>query len=249
MKVVMNLAFTQGDTASFNNAYRIYLSSADPTEVSDAITMRVTFLALSGDTSSMNSIHSRVGINPMLLRSMATAYLVTGDTLRSLQYSIAFLDSPAAAAGDWAWAITLAAATGAADWGSIYNRGEEKFGYCLPVMLARLKAPVIAGIEPDRHDLLRRCILIRPDGAEVLETAAMWYSAAGIADSALIYASRALAGTAHPSAGVFSLAVNSALASGHHREAEAAARYALSEYPNNLFFQAVLSEMSCQSEN
>lgn len=249
MKVVMNLAFTQGDTTAFNNAYSIYLSSADPSELSEAITMRVTFLALSGDTTSMNAIHSRAGMNPMLLRSMATAYLVTGDTLRSLQYSIAFLDTPAAAAGDWAWAITLSAATGSADWYSIYNRAEEKFGYCLPVMLARLRAPVIAGIEPDRRDLLRRCILVKPDGAEVLETAAMWYSAAGIPDSALIFASRAIAGTSHPSAGVFSLAVNSALASGNQMEALASVRYALSEYPGNRSFQNLFSEMSCQSEN
>ncbi len=112
MKVMMNLAFTRADTASFNSIFELYSNSADDSELNSAITMRVSFLSLTGDTASLNYIHSRAGMNPMMLRSMATAHMALGDTLKSLQYSLAFLDSPAAAAEDWARTISLSAITG-----------------------------------------------------------------------------------------------------------------------------------------
>ncbi len=131
MKVRMNLAFEEGDREAFDRAFDIYIRNAGASDLHSAITMKVTFTALSGDTTALNDIHSRSGMNPMLLRSMASAYLVNGDTLRSLEYSLAFLDSPAAAAGDWAKTITLSAVTrrpitihsilkGRTGWGSAY---------------------------------------------------------------------------------------------------------------------------------
>lgn len=244
LKVAMNLAFARGDTSSFNDLYDRYTLVSDPSAMNEAITMRVTFLALTGDTTALNSIHSRAGMNPMILRSMASAYLVNGDTLRSLQYSMAFLNSPAAAAGDWAKTITLAAVTGGANWDSLYNKGEDRLGYCLPIMLARLRAPVIAGIEPDRRDLLERCVLIKPDGAEVLETAAMWYSAAGFPDSALVWGSRALAASPDPGRSHFYMVINSAIDAGCYAEARAAAEYAVASYPESIEFAAILSGLN-----
>lgn len=240
LKVAMNLAFSRGDTTAFNALYHRYGLVSDPTEMNEAITMRVTFLALTGDTIALNSIHSRAGMNPMLLRSMASAYMVNGDTLRSLQYSLAFLDSPAAAAEDWAKTVTLAAFTGAADWDSLYEEGEDRLGHCLPLMLARLRAPVIAGAEPDRRDLLERCLLIKPDGGEVLETAAMWYSAAGMPDSALEYGSRVLAASPRPTPSKFSIVIDSAIQAQKFQEARAAAEYAVSVFPGDIRFIALL---------
>ncbi len=241
MKVMMNLAFARADTSAFNSIFELYSGKADESELNAAVTMRVSFLSLTGDTASLNYIHSRGGMNPMLLRSMATAHMVLGDTLRSLQYSRAFLDTPAAAAEDWARTITLAAATGGADWDSLYLEAEHRLGHCLPVMLARLRAPVITLGQADRRDLLERCILIKPDGSEVLETTAMWYSAAGYPDSTLLYASRAIAGEQKPSRTSFSLALNAALESDNFTEAAITARYGIHCYPGIVGHRAVLA--------
>lgn len=239
MKVRMNLAFEEGDSEAFDRAFNIYMRNARPSDVHSAITMKVTFTALSGDTAALNDIHSSSGMNPMLLRSMASAYLVNGDTLRALQYSLAFLESPAAAAGDWAKTITLAAVTRQASYDSLYLEGEKRLGICIPIMLARLRAPVIAGDPPDRRDLLERCLLVKPDGAEVLETAALWYSVSDRPDSALIYGSRALAVASDPRQSLFALVINSALESGRVTEALAAAEYGGSLHPGNLEFAAI----------
>ncbi|MCD4707965.1 MAG: hypothetical protein K8S62_09530 [Candidatus Sabulitectum sp.] len=241
MKVMMNLAFARADTSAFNRLYFLYTGKADESEINTAVTMRVSFLSLTGDTASLNSIHSRGGMNPMLLRSMATAHMVLGDTLRSLQYSRAFLDTPAAAANDWAKTITLAAVTGAADWDSLYIEAEHRLGYCLPVMLARLRASVIACDQADRRDLLERCILIKPDCSEVLETAAMWFSTAGSQDSTLLFASRAIAGQMMPSRMSFSLALNAALELKNYTEAAITARYGAYCYPSVPGHRAVLA--------
>lgn len=241
MKVMMNLAFERTDSTAFNTLYRQYMNTANEDELNEAITMRVTFLALTGDTTSLNYIHSRAGLNPMLLRSMATAYMAQGDSSRSLQYSLAFLDSPAASPVDWARTITLAAVTGQADWDSIYLQAENRLGYCLPTMLSRLRASVIADNTADRRDLLERCLLVKPDGIEVLETAAMWYSAAGIPDTTLIYASRAIASQTSPSMTAFSLALNAALESGNFTEAAITARYGALCYPSVVGHRAVLA--------
>ncbi|MCK5034704.1 MAG: hypothetical protein KAS73_02345 [Candidatus Sabulitectum sp.] len=241
MKVMMNLAFSRADTSAFNSIFELYSSAADDSELNTAVTMRVTFLSLTGDTTSLNYIHSRGGMNPMLLRSMSTAFMVQGDTLRSLQYSIAFLDTPVAEAADWAKTITLAAVTGEADWNSIYEEAERELGYCLPVMLARLRASVIATDQADRRDLLQRCLLIKPDGSEVLETAALWYSAADNPDSTLLFASRAIASQTKPSRAIFSLALNAALESGNFTEAAITARYGAYCYPSIPGHRAVLA--------
>jgi hypothetical protein len=241
MKVMMNLAFVRGDSSSFNSIFNLYMNSADESELNNAVTMRVSFLAMSGDTASLNLIHSRSGMNPMLLRSMATAQMALGDTVLSLQYSRAFLETPAAEAQDWAQTITLAAVTGKENWDSLYIEAEDRLGFCLPVMLARLRASVIAEGTADRRDLLQRCILIKPDGYEVLETAAMWFSAAGKPDSALIFASRAIAGQTDPSITSFSLALNAALDSGNYNEAAITARYAIHCFPSVIGNRVILA--------
>lgn len=241
MKVMLNLAFARADTSAFNSIFELYSSTADESEFGDAITMRVSFLSLMGDTASLNHIHSVAGINPMLLRSMATAHMTMGDTLRSLQYSLAFLDSPASGAEDWARTITLAAITEEADWDSLYEEAEHKLGYCLPVMLARLRASVIATGRADRRDLLDRCLLIKQDGSEVLETAAIWFSAADNPDSTLLFASRAIASQMKPSRTSFSLALNAALELENFTEAAITARYGAYCYPAVTGHRAVLA--------
>lgn len=239
MKVALNLAFARGDSEGFDLLFREYADIATASEYNSAINMRVTFMAISGDTAGLGAIHARAGMNPMLLGAMSSAYLATGDTLRAMQYRRAFLDTPAAAAKDWALAVTLAAVTGGSDWDSLYSEGERKLGICLPLLLARLRAPLAAGIEPDRRDLLETALLIKPDGAEVLETAAMWFAAAGMPDSALHYGSRAIAGTGRPGAAVFSLVIRSAMRAGELDEAMITARYAAASYPEVLEFRAI----------
>jgi|GEM_PF-499531 len=241
LKVLMNLAYARGDSSAFNGIFSLYLARAEESELSSAVTMRVSLLSMAGDTASLNQIHARGGMNPMLLRSMATAHMALGDTLLSLQYSRAFLDTPAASAQDWAKTITLAALTGGEDWDSLYNEAEEKLGFCLPVMLSRLRASVIAEGTADHRDLLQRCIVIRPDDPEVLETAAIWFSAAGKPDSALIFASRAIAGQTNPSMNSFSLALNAALNSENYSEAAITARYAIHCFPSVVGNRAVLA--------
>lgn len=98
---------------------------------------------------------------------------------------------------------------------------------------------MIAGDPPDRRDLLERCLLVKPDGAEVLETAALWYSASEMPDSALIYGSRALAGASAPRQSLFAMVISSALESHRVTEALAAAEYGISMYPGNLEFAAI----------
>ena len=241
MKVLMNLAYMRSDIPAFNSIFELYSNAADESELNNAATMRVSFLSLTGDTASLNYIHSISGMNPMLLRSMATAQMALGDTLLSLQYFRAFLNSPAAAADDWARTITLAALTGEANWDSLYIEAEHRLGYCMPVMLARLRASVIALNLADRRDLLERCLLIKPDGSEILETAAMWFSAAGKPDTTLRFASRAIAGQMNPSRTSFSIALNAALESGNFTEAAITARYGAYCYPGMVGHRAVLA--------
>jgi hypothetical protein len=241
MKVMMNLAFVRRDTTAFNDMFDLYTSTADETELQSAINMRVAFLSLTGDTASLNYIHSRAGLNPSLMNAMATAHLAAGDTLQSLQYSMAFLGSPAAAEEDWARVIVLAAVAGNAAWDSLYCEAEQRFGYCLPVMLARLKASIIANGTADRRDLLNRCILLKPNGLAVLETAAMWFSAAGNPDSTLLFASRIIASEQLPSKTYFSIALDAALKAENYREAVITARYAVFCYPGMAGQRAVLA--------
>lgn len=241
MKVLLNLAFERVDTTSFNQIYQLYAQVADDSELNTVVSMRVAFLSMNGDTTALNLLHSRAGMNPMLLRAMSTAQMTMGDTLRSLQYSMAFLRSPYAAAGDWAKTISIAAVTGAANWDSLYIESENSFGYCLPIMLARLRASVIATGEADREDLLERCILIKPDSREVLETAAIWFDAANNPEETLLYASRAIASERNPTRTSFSLALNSALELQKYDEAAIIARYAANCYPSIPGHRAVLA--------
>ena len=241
LKVLLNMAFTRGDTAAFNNIFDIYTARADNAELNNAVTMRVTFLSMAGDTASLNYIHSRGGINPMLLRSMATAHLALGDTLSSNQFTRAFLDTPSSEPGDWARAITMGAVAGKTDWDSLYTEAEQRYGYCLPVMLARVRASVISLNQADRRDLLEKCILIRPDDLEVLETAAMWFAAAGHPDSTLLFASRAIAGQTIPSRTSFSLALNAAMELENFTETAIIARYAAHCYPGVIRHRAILA--------
>lgn len=242
LRVSMNLAFDRGDSLEFSNIYLQYVNSIEEnSDLNEALAMRVSFLALSGDTASLNSLHSRAGFNPLLLKSMGTALLAAGDTLSSLQYSLAYLQSPSAQAADWSRAIILSAITGEADWDSIYTEGESRFGICVPIMLARIRAPIVQGSPPDRADLLERCLRTMPGDKEVLETASMWYSASGLPDSALIYASRSLAGARYPSRALFLMVIRAALDSGNIPEAKAAAEYAIAEYPENIRFSAILA--------
>jgi len=242
MKVSMNLAFSRGDSLEFNEIFLRYMDSIeDPADLSEALSMRVTFLALSGDTTSLNSIHSRAGFNPLLLKSMGTALLNAGDTLSAFQYTLAYLQAPSSSATDWARAITLSAITGESNWDSIYTLAENRFGVCVPIMLARLRAPIVEGFPPDRQDLLQMCLQIMPGDKEVLETASMWYSASDKPDSGLIFASRSLAAARHPSRSLFQMVIHSALSSGNIPEAKAAVLYALSEYPESIQYQAILA--------
>ncbi|PIE51125.1 hypothetical protein CSA37_13270 [Candidatus Fermentibacteria bacterium] len=242
MKVSINLAFARGDSSAFNDIYLRYVNSVDdPGDLNEAMMLRVNFLALSGDTASLNSLHSRAGMNSALMRSMATALMESGDTLSALQYSLAYLSSPDADAEAWAKAISIASVSGLADWDSLYNEAVECHGRCIPIMLARVRAPLAADSLPDRKELLDMCIQTMPGNPEVLQTAAMWHSEAGNPDSALVYSSRALAGARHPSRLVFDLTISSALEAGNPLEARIASEYAVSEYPDNIRFKAVLA--------
>ena len=241
MKVLLNLAFERVDTTAFNQTYQLYSEVADESELNTVVSMRVAFLSMNGDTTALNLLHSRAGMNPMLLRAMSTAHMTMGDTLRSLQYSIAFLRSPYAEANDWAKTISIAAVTNEANWDSLYTESENYFGYCLPVMLARLRASIIATGVADREDLLNRCLLIKPDNNEVLETAAIWFNASNNPEQTLLYASRSLASNTNPSRNSFSLALNAALELQNYNEAAIIARYAAYHYPSIPGHRAVLA--------
>ncbi len=241
MKVLLNLAFERVDTTAFNQTYQLYTEVADDSELNTVVSMRVAFLSMNGDTTALNLLHSRAGLNPMLLRAMASAQMTMGDTLRSLQYSMAFLRSPYASADDWAKTISIAAVTRAANWDSLYTESEDYFGYCLPIMLARLRASVIATGEADREDLLERCILIKPDSKEVLQTAAIWFNARNNPEETLLYASRAIASDRNPTRTSFSLALNSALELQKYDEAAIIARYGAHHYPGIPGHRAVLA--------
>lgn len=241
MKLLLKDAYFRTDTTEFENIFNFYKDRANDSELMSAIKIQISLYSATGDTASLNRIHSRTGINPVLFRSMSTAQMALGDTLSAFHYSCALLETPSASAADWAKAITLAAASGSGNWDSLYVQAEKRFGYCLPIMLARLRVSILSSGLADRRDLLDKCLMARADDVETLETAALWFSAAGKPDTTLLFASRAIVRQAVPSNASFSLAINAALESGNYTEAAITARYGIYCHPKVVGYSAILA--------
>lgn len=233
-RVRMNIALERGETDVFLDLLR---SSGETGEdLGNAPLALLGQAAMEGDTAMLRIFHRAAGPSPEVLSAYAAASLGMGDTISAVRFSLASASRPDAGPLQLAYAIELAGLARTGSWDSLYETGRGRFGLSPDLVLARLRAPLLAGAAPDRPDLLRAAIAMGRTSPEVLETAASWHLAAGNADSALRYASLSLLAQPEPSQRSFVTAIECARAAGEMEILEASASYAAQRFPGNRFF-------------
>jgi tetratricopeptide (TPR) repeat protein len=196
---------------------------------------------MDGNLEQLDRIHSLTGPSPALFQAYSGVYLQLGDTAQAVSCAEAAVQAPGALPEQYAWAIDLRSRTGG-DYDGLFREAVREFPGSVALMTARLRAPLSAGLQPDRRDLLELCLLLDPVSVRVLETAAAWHLASGSPDSALVYAERALAASAEPGPGTFVLACTAASGAGDRDRALIHARWGLALYPGVQVLEAFLSE-------
>ena len=175
------------------------------------------------------------GPSPQLFHAFSTACAAAGDMERASVYAVAALSHPDARAGQYAWAIGLAASTGG-DCDSLFRAGMDRFPRSVEIMRARLMVPLSLGEPPDREDLLDGILALQPASPEVLRTAVLWCLGAGRFREATDYAVRAIAAAGEPDAVLLLAACTAAEAAGDSTAAETTANYARSLFPGDPAF-------------
>ena len=77
-------------------------------------------------------------------------------------------------------------------------------------MTARIMAPISAGLEPDKPELVEMCLSLQPVSPGVLRTAAAWFFESGMYPEALEMAERAIVVSRDPDPMMLELALTSA---------------------------------------
>jgi hypothetical protein len=137
---------------------------------------------------------------------------------------------------DYASAIQLAAVSGG-DYHSMYVSGLDRFGRSAALSASRLRAPLLAGRDPDMEGLVGECLALAPTDPGILGTCAMWLCASGNPDSALVLAERAVMAQVSPSRSSFEIACACAVSAGRTDRLSALAAYASSRYPGDPGFR------------
>jgi len=230
LKVGLNLSLTRGDDDQFKELMDGYMTSSDTPDMEGLVSILLAQAAGDGNTTRLEHLHGLLGASPGLFQAYSRIHLSQGDTIGAISYSETSLQVPGASTSQYVWAIGLQALSGG-DYDRVFRMGYERFPGSVELMASRLRAAVTAGDEPDRRDLLTRCLTLRPSSTEVLETASIWLLASGKPDSALVYSERALAADLQPGLRTFLLSCECALRSGELELLEANCRYGLSLYP------------------
>lgn len=241
LKVGLNLSFIEGDDEQFMELMDRYMTSSDTPDMDGLVSILMAQAARDGNTTRLEKLHGLLGASPGLFQAYSRIYFSRGDTSGAISYSETALQVPGASTSHYAWAIDLSALSGG-DYDRVFRMGFERFPGSVELMTSRLRAAVTAGDEPDRRDLLTRCLTLRPSSKEVLETASMWLLASGKPDSALVYSERALATDLRPELRTFLLSCQCALLAGELELLEANCRYGLSLYPETPALLCYLEE-------
>ncbi|MFO8183468.1 MAG: hypothetical protein R6U39_04780 [Candidatus Aegiribacteria sp.] len=231
----LKLALSRGMEDEYDELMSHVLSDPELMEKIDVGGVMVSRATMDSDTLFIRRIMELGGPSPQLYRAFSTACAGSGDHGRAERYARAALSHPRAGAGEYAWAVHVAASTGG-DYDSLFLRGMERFPGSVEIMEARLKAPLTAGRPPDREDLLLECLALAPASPGILRTAALWYASAGRPVEALEYAERAIAAVNHPDLALLRLACRTAYAAGDSSRSAAHALYGLKLEPDNAWF-------------
>lgn len=231
LKVGLNLSFLDGDDEQFMELMDRYMTSSDTADMGGLVSILMAQAANDGNTTRLENLHGLLGASPALFQAYSRIHLSRGDTSGAISYSETALQVPGTSTSHYVWAIDLSALSGG-DYDRVFRMGCERFPGSVELMASRLRAAVTAGDEPDRRDLLTRCLTLRPSSAEVLETASIWLLASGKPDSALVYSERALASGLRPGLRTFLLSCECALQAGEWELLRANCRYGLSLYPD-----------------
>lgn len=230
LRVQLNIALQRNDSSSFQALMeRLERVGGDLGDIPLAILRQA---AAAGDTSLLLAIHDFTGPSAQFLTAYAEATVVLGDTAGAVGFANGAASRPDAGVSEFAFAIELSGIASTGEWDSLYAEGRRRLGVSPVMMLARIRAPLLAGAEPDRPDLVATCLGLSPASPEALETVAAWMLAADQADSALALAERSLLAQPRPGLRSFIVACDCARAAGEPGRLEILLRYAASIYPS-----------------
>lgn len=192
------------------------------------------------DTTLLRAMMEEMGPAPRLHTAYSRVLVALGDTVGAWRHARLAASHPMAGRGQMAWAVAAAAMAGA-DYDSLYSLAEGRLGADIELMTARLRAPLLSDAPPDRGDLLRLCLEIRPESADILELAALWHLRAGDHPRALLMAERGIAAALRPSRRLFELACLSAVEAGAWSRLRASAEYGLRRFPGDTMLRVYLA--------
>jgi tetratricopeptide (TPR) repeat protein len=235
LKVGINLAVSEASDRDFALLLDRYLRACGDAAPDGLIEVAASRAGARGDTAMLSSIHERIGPSPLVYREYSRALLALGDSTQAVSYADLATVHPHAGPEDFAWAIGLRAARGL-PYDSTYRRGDALFPSSMPIMLARLRAPLLWDEPPDRERLLDECLALEPGSPRVLEVAALWSYHAERPESALAYAERYIASSPRPAPSAMEIACQTSLELGLYHRAEVHSRYAAFVHPDQAFF-------------
>ncbi len=227
LRAGVNLAFVQGRTGAMDSL--VALGGDELAAESGLAGLLLGRAAQAGDTATVGRLLSEVGPDPRLLHAYSVALSELGELQEAADWAVAAASHPEAGPAHLSWAIGLAGEAGL-DPDSVYAEGAERFPGSVQLMTARLMASVTTGA-PDRPDLLEAVLALEPASPRVLRAGAAWLLSAGMPDSALALAERAVASTPEPDPALLLLLCESASAAGDSAALESATRYAATLYP------------------
>ena len=242
LRMGMNLAYRQGRHEELNTL--LDKLPDDPDErLSDLSGLLLSRAAGTGDTLLIRSLMESYGPSPMLLNAYSVACALEGDEERAAPYARAAASHPDAIAAHIAWAIQLTASEGR-DFNTLFEDGIQRFPGSVEIMTARIMAPISAGLEPDRPDLVEACLALQPISPGVLRTAAAWFFESGMYSEALETAERAIAVSKDPDPMMLELALSSAGVLGDSARMAAHASYLSVLFPETYGMLPVSADTS-----
>lgn len=237
LAVGLNLAAARGDREQFAILLRRLAEEEGGLPGLDGLVLGLA--AETGRTDILESYMRAAGPEAGVLAAFAGAELAAGDTASAESFIGAAMNRPDASPQVYAMAVGLASVTGG-DYDAIYRAGAERFESPVVLMLSRIRAPLAAGDEPDRPDLVRRCLALSGDSPEVLETCASWFAASGMPDSALALIERSAMAQHRPGRATMRMLCAAAAGAGERERLAVHLAYARSLYPDD----EVISEMA-----
>lgn len=222
LQVAVNLAMQDGDREEL--VALLSTPGVDEGDRDRIIQALAGSAASTGDTLLLREMIGYSAPDAMHLRYWSRALLALGDTSSAAGFAAAALQAPGAGPGEYAMAASLAAATGS-DYESMIDEGVRRFGNSRELDLCAVRSSLVSGRLAAAEGSVARMLGTRPPTSESLDACARWLLEAGLADSALSVAEKALMMQYPPAAGSLELAVACAEAAGDTARAGIHRRY------------------------